>query len=69
MVQNLFKKEKSLSEIEEESEKTRAEDDLEGTKLSLAQKRVALARLKANGLTPQHFGNSWTRVWQWLKTH
>lgn len=69
MVQNIFKKEKSLSEIEEESEKVRAEDELEGVKLSLAQKRLAAQELKARGLKPSNFGGNWSRIVQWLKTH
>lgn len=69
MVQNLFRREKSLSEIEEESEKARAEDELAGTQLSLAQKRQAIAELKARGLKPSNFSNNWSRIVQWLKTH
>lgn len=74
MVQNLFRREKSLSEIEEATEREQAEDDLLGTKLSIAQKKVAIAELKKRGLTPKHFGDTalgstWARVWSWLKTH
>ena len=50
------KSEKTLAEIEEETEKTQAENELAGTQLSLAQKRVAIAELKKRGLTPKHFG-------------
>lgn len=70
----LFQKSRSLSEVEEETEREQAEDGLLGTKLSIAQKRVAIAELKKRGLTPKHFGDTalgstWNRVWSWLKTH
>jgi len=70
----LFKSEKSLGEIEEETEKERAEDDLLGTKLSIVRKKLAIAELKKRGLTPKHFGDTalgstWAKIWSWLKTH
>lgn len=70
----LFNRKKSLTEIEEETERTQAENELESSKLSLAQKRVAIAELKKRGLTAKHFGDTrvgetWSKIWSWLKTH
>jgi hypothetical protein len=62
MFGGIFKKEKQLSELEEEDERL-------GVELSIAQKNKAIAELKQRGLTPQHFGNNWSRILQWLKTH
>lgn len=74
MVQNLFKRQKSLSEEQEDRERLDAEDETLSVKLSIAQKRVAIKRLKERGLTPKHFGDTslgstWQKIWQWLKTH
>jgi len=71
---NPFARERSLAELEEESEKGRAEDDLLGTKLSIARKRAAIAELKKRGLTAKHFGDTavgqtWAKIFSWLKTH
>lgn len=65
----LFKHSPSLGELEEETERKRAEDDLIGTELSIAQKRVAIAELKKRGLSAKHFGFDFKRIIQWLKTH
>lgn len=64
MVGGFFKKEKTLSELEEEDEKLEVE-------LSVTQKRQAIAELKKRGLKPKHFGNppDFKRIWNWLKTH
>lgn len=62
------KKEVTLAEIEEETEKKQAENELAGTEVSLAQKRVAIAELKKKGLSPKHFGGDWGRIWAWLKS-
>lgn len=75
MVMNIFKgKQKSLSEIEEETEKLEGEDRKAGVELSIAQKKVAISELKKRGLTAKHFGDTalgstWNRIWSWLKTH
>lgn len=69
MVMGLFRKEKSLSEIEDENEKLQAENEKAGTELSLAQKRAAIAELKKRGLSPKHFGFDFGRIWAWLKSH
>lgn len=74
MTPNPFKKQKSLAELEEESERLEGEDKNLGVELSIAQKRVAIVELKKRGLTPKHFGDTavgatWSRIWSWLKTH
>jgi len=58
----LFKREKSISELEEETELAEAEDKKVGVELSIAQKRQAIARLKERGLTPKHFGFDWNAI-------
>lgn len=70
----LFKRNPSLAEIEEETERQQAENGLLGTKLSIAQKKMAIAELKKRGLTPKHFGDTalgstWNRIISWLKEH
>lgn len=65
----LFGRSKSLAEIQEETEHKQAENELAGTELSIAQKRVAIAELKKRGLTPSNFLGNWSRIIQWLKTH
>ncbi len=57
-----LKKEKSLEELEEENERVSQE-------LSLAQKQAAIKRLKQAGLTPKSFGNRWSAILAWLKSH
>ena len=69
MTFNPFSRQKTASEMEEESERLGAEDERLGTQLSIAQKRVAIAELKKRGLTPKHFSFDWTKIVQWLKTH
>jgi len=65
----LFQREKSLAELEEDSERGRAEDELLGTKLSIAQKREAIRQLKERGLTAKHFGFDFGKIIKWLKSH
>jgi hypothetical protein len=55
-------KHKSLEELQ-------SEDETASVELSIAQKRAAIAKLKANGLTPKSFGNSWANIRAWLKSH
>lgn len=69
MTPNLFKREPSLSDLEEQKERLDAEDEKLGTELSIAQKRMAIAELKKRGLTPKHFLFDWGKIVQWLKTH
>ncbi len=70
MMPRLFgKKEKSLSEIEEDTEKAQAENDLAGAQLSLAQKKEAIRQLKERGLTPKHFGMDFAKIIKFLKEH
>lgn len=66
---NIFKRERSLSELEEESEILEAEDRKAGFQLSVAEKRAASAELSKRGLTPKHFAFNFKRILQWLKTH
>ena len=63
------KRQKSLSEIEESSDKLNAEDEQLGTQLSIAQKRAAIAKLKERGLTPKHFNFDYKKIIQWIRTH
>lgn len=65
----LFKREKTLAEIEEDTEKAEAEERLTEKELSITQKKEAIARLKERGLTPKHFENNWQKIINWLKTH
>ena len=69
MIFNPFKQPKSLSEVEQDTEKLSAENENLGTQLSIAQKKVAIAKLKQAGLTPKHFNFDWSKILQWLKTH
>ncbi len=69
MVMNIFKKNKSLSETEEETERLQAENEKESVQLSIAQKRAAIAELKKRGLTAKHFSFDFSRIISWLKTH
>lgn len=65
----IFQREKSLSEIEEETEQLEAENKRANQELSLAEKKVAIAQLKERGLTPKHFSFNWAAIKNWLKTH
>ncbi len=66
---SLFKREQSLSEIEEESEIEEAKDKREGFRLSIAEKRAATVALGKRGLHPKHFSFNFQKIKQWLKTH
>lgn len=62
MVMDLFKRKKSLGELEEEGERLEAE-------VSVEQKKVLLAELKKRGLQAKHFGDtSQPSTWQKIKT-
>jgi len=65
----IFKRSKSLSELEEENEKQEEQDRNLSTELSIAQKKVAIAELKKRGLTPKHFGMDFSKIIEWLKSH
>ena len=60
---------KSQDELEEEAEYKRAENESLEQELTATQRRVAIARLKENGLSPKHFGMDWKRILQWIKEH
>ena len=66
MVGGLFKRPKSISELEEETEHKDAENKLADSELSLAQKRELIARLKERGLQPKHFSFNWTAIKKFL---
>ena len=73
---SLFKREQSLSEIEEETEraeaegrKFEAEDRKAGSQLSIAQRRAATVELGKRGLSPRHFSFNFKKIIQFLKTH
>lgn len=66
---SIFKREKSLSELEDETERLEGEDKRLDAELSVAQKRFAIAKLKERGLSPKHFNFDFKKIWQWLKTH
>lgn len=65
----MFQHRKSLGEEQEERERLEAEDSRLGAELSVAQKRVAIKRLRERGLTPKHFGGNFKKILQWLRTH
>ncbi len=67
MMPNPFKRIPSLSEIEEETERKQAENELVGTELSIAQKRALIAELKKRGLSAKHFGFDYGKIIKWLK--
>lgn len=50
---------KSLSELQEESDRLDVE-------ISIKQKEAAIARLRAHGLKPADFG-SWESIFAWLR--
>jgi len=64
-----LKRTKDLPELEEENERLEAEDKNVGLQMSIAQKRKTIDGLKARGLSMSHFGNSFQRAVQWLKSH
>ena len=66
---SFLKREKTLAEIEEETEKEQAVNRKLDVELSIAQKKAAIQRLKEAGLTPKSFGGNWKRIFNWIKTH
>lgn len=57
-----FFKEKTLEELQEESERT----DLQ---YSIEQKRAAIREAKKRGVTLKSFGGSVSNLIKWLRTH
>jgi hypothetical protein len=64
-----FKKEKTIDEMEEETENLEAENRKLDQEVSIEQKKVMIAQLKEKGLKPGHFSFNWPAIKQWLKTH
>lgn len=50
-------------------EEAQADDELATVELSLAQKRAAIKRLEAAGLSGSHFSWNWAAIKNWLKNH
>ncbi|KKN79345.1 hypothetical protein LCGC14_0341270 [marine sediment metagenome] len=65
----LFKKEKSLNEMEEDTERLESEDKRLDAELSISQKRVAIAKLRERGLKPKHFNFDFKKIIKFLKSH
>lgn len=66
-ITDVFKHKPSLEELEEE-------DEVWDKKLSIAQKKAAIAELKKRGESPSHFKNVFGRIdfqkiVSWLKEH
>ncbi len=61
-------KQKTIDELEEETENLEAQNRRADGEMTLLQKKVAIARLKEQGLSPKHFPD-WASIKQWLKTH
>ncbi len=59
----------SLEDLQEKNEILQVKARNEELQLTIAQKKAALQRLKAAGLTTSSFGGSWAKILQWLKTH
>lgn len=62
-------KEKTISEIEEDTEKKEVELRNANVELTLEEKKAAIARLKQSGLKPSNFAFDWGRIKQWIKSH
>jgi hypothetical protein len=62
---DFMKEPKSISELEEENEQLRIENENADLKLSLEQKR----KLKKNGLSLDNFGGSVKKAIEWIKNH
>ena len=69
MVGGMFRREKSMSELEDETERLEVENKKVGAELSLAEKKKAIADLKERGLTPKHFAFDWQKIKEWIRTH
>lgn len=62
-------RDKSISEIEEDTEKKEVELRNANVELTLAEKRQAILRLKEQGLKPSSFGWDWSRIKKFIKEH
>ena len=74
MTFNPFSRQKSLDEAQEDKERLDTEDERLGVEVSIAKKKLMIRELKKRGLTAKHFGDTsvgatWTKIWEWLKTH
>ncbi len=69
MTFNPFQKPKSLSEMEEDTDRLNAEDEHLGMQVSIAKKKLMIKELGKRGLTAKHFNFDWAKILQWLKTH
>ncbi len=65
----LGQKEKTLEELQAENESLKVKDQNAGLSLSIAQKRLAMQKMKEAGLHMSDFGGSWEKLWHWFKTH
>ena len=70
----VFRREKTVSELEEENERLSLEEEKANHEFSIAQKRAMASQLKDRGLTPKQVGDtgngiSWRKIYNWLKTH
>ena len=65
----VFRRGKTLIELEDETEHLETEDKRLDAEMSIAQKRVAIAQLRKRGLKPSHFNFEWRRIWSWLKVN
>lgn len=69
-----FKKEKSIDELEEETENLEAENRKVDQEVSLEEKKLIIAKLKQRGLELNHFSGASIEdkvknAIAWLKTH
>jgi len=70
----VFRPKKSITELEQETERLEVEDRKSELEYSIAERKAMIAKLKDRGLTPKHFGDTsqgstWKNIWNWLKTH
>jgi hypothetical protein len=59
----------SLEELQEQNEKMQVKAKNTELQLSIAQKNMALQKLKEAGLSPSSFDNSWKKIMGWVKGH
>ena len=65
---DMFKKQPTIEEMEEETENLEVQNRRADGEMSLLQKKVAIARLKEQGLSPKNFLD-WKSIRDWLRTH
>jgi hypothetical protein len=61
-----LKREKSIEEIEESTEKNEVENRNLDSEISILQKRIAIKKLKEQGLSPSAFSWDWKRILNYL---